>query len=365
MRGLRALVVCAIVTSAAVAGSVPFARADKPTTVTVMTRNLYLGSDLTPIATAASADEVEAMAARKWDEVVASNFPARAKAIAREIDRSRPLLIGLQEAMLYRSQKPADGPTTAAKNVELDFVKILLAALRERNLEYEAVVTSTGYDVEVTGSFADGPRDIRVTNREVVLARANVRKPTLRIEHPQSAQFKAHITAPLATGDSVSLPWAWASVDATVANQKFRFVTTHLDSLSPTDQSAQGAELLAGPGATTLPTVFVGDFNSPADGSGTPTYGQIASAGLVDAWTVARSGDPGYSCCQAEDLRNATSSLGRRIDLVLFRGDFSVHDIAEVGARASARLRSGVWPSDHAGVVATLALGRAQSARGA
>lgn len=356
MRGLRVLAVCAMATIAAIAGAAPLARADKPTTVTVMTRNLYLGSDLTPIASAGSVDEVEAMAAQKWEEIVASNFPARAKAIAREIDRARPLLIGLQEAMLYRSQEPADGPTTAAKKIELDFVKILLAALRDRGLEYEAVATSTGYDVEVTGRFADGPRDVRVTNREVVLARADVGKSALQIDHPQSGQFEAHLTVPLATGDSVSLPWAWASVDATIANQKFRFVTTHLDSLSPADQSAQGAELLAGPGATTLPTVFVGDYNSPADGSGTPTYGQIVSAGLVDAWGVGRGGDPGYSCCQAENLRNATSALGRRIDLVLFRGDFGVNDIAGVGAKPSARLRSGLWPSDHAGVVATLAL---------
>jgi hypothetical protein len=358
MRGLRALVVGALVTSAAVAGAAPFARAEKAPTATVMTRNLYLGSDLNPIATAASPAEVEALAAQKWEAVVASDFPARARAIAREIDRAEPLLIGLQEAMLYRSQEPADGPITAATTVELDFLKILLAALRDRGLDYEAVATSTGYDVEVTASLAGGRRDLRVTNREAVLARADVTKSRLRIANPQSGQFEAHLTVPLATGNSISLPWAWASVDATVANQKFRFITTHLDPLSPANQSAQAAELLAGPGATTLPTVFVGDYNSPADGSGTPTYGEIVSGGLVDAWALGRTSDPGYSCCQAEDIRNATSALGRRIDLVLFRGDFDVDKIAGVGARPAERLRSGLWPSDHAGVVATLVLPR-------
>ncbi len=161
---------------------------------------------------------------------------------------------------------------------------------------------------------------------------------------------------PLATGNSISLPWAWASVDATLGKQKIRFITTHLDSLSTANQTEQVAELLAGPGATTLPTVFVGDYNSPADGSGSPTFGMLMSAGLVDAWGVARESDPGYSCCQTADIRSATSALNRRIDLVLFRGDFAIDDIAPVGAKPTERLRSGLWPSDRAGVVATLAL---------
>jgi hypothetical protein len=41
---------------------------------------------------------------------------------------------------------------------------------------------------------------------------------------------------------------------------------------------------------------------------------------------------------------------------VLFHGDFGVNEIAKVGALPTERLRSGLWPSDHAGVVATLAL---------
>jgi hypothetical protein len=197
---------------------------------------------------------------------------------------------------------PADGPTTPAKKVELDFVNVLLAALRERGLEYKAVVTSTAYDVEVTGRFGDASRDLRVTNREVVLPRADVVKSTLEIGSPQRGRFAARLTVPLATGNSTSLPWTWASVDVTVAKHTFRFVTTHLDSLSPANQVSQAAELLARPGATKLPTAFVGDYTSLADGSGTPTFGQLVSAGLVDAWGVARGSEPGYSCCQAEDI---------------------------------------------------------------
>src|SRR5262249_32533529 len=59
---------------------------------------------------------------------------------------------------------------------------------------------------------------------------------------------------------------------------------------------------------------------------------------------------------QAEDLLNVTSTMSRRIDLVQFRGPFTVTDAQVVGASPADRLPLGLWPSDHAGVVATLSL---------
>jgi hypothetical protein len=49
--------------------------------------------------------------------------------------------------------------------------------------------------------------------------------------------------------------------------------------------------------------------------------------------------------------------LKQRIDLILFReNQINVHDIKLVGAHSSNRIPSGQWPSDHAGVVATLSI---------
>jgi len=42
--------------------------------------------------------------------------------------------------------------------------------------------------------------------------------------------------------------------------------------------------------------------------------------------------------------------------LVMFRGDFKVKNIGLVGNSQNDRTISGLWPSDHAGVVATLKL---------
>jgi|SRR5216684_8942764 len=118
-------------------------------------------------------------------------------------------------------------------------------------------------------------------------------------------------------------------------------------------QVAQANELLQGPGNTDLPLVFVGDLNSNADGSSTPTYGNLIAAGFADVWNIAGSGS-GFTCCQADDLLNPISSLSSRIDLVLFRGDFDVIDVDIVGEDPDDRTPSGLWPSDHAGVMATL-----------
>jgi hypothetical protein len=55
-------------------------------------------------------------------------------------------------------------------------------------------------------------------------------------------------------------------------------------------------------------------------------------------------------------LLNPVSELDRRIDPVLYRGGFTVREAAVVGDQVENRTPSGFWPSDHAGVVATLKL---------
>jgi len=112
--------------------------------------------------------------------------------------------------------------------------------------------------------------------------------------------------------------------------------------------------LLAHPGAPTFPLVLVGDFNSPADGTGV-TYNDLVAARFADAWALAGSG-AGLTCCQADDLLNGASTLDRRIDLVLFRGAFAALASDVVGEEPADMTPSGMWPSDHAGVVAVLEL---------
>lgn len=146
-----------------------------------------------------------------------------------------------------------------------------------------------------------------------------------------------------------------------VEGQSFRFVSTHLESFLPAVQLAQVNQLFAGPLKTDLPVVLVGDFNAVTFFQQTATYAHITAAGFTDAWAVAGFG-AGFTCCQQEDLCNATSRLSSRIDLVFFNGRFSCIDVDIVGEDPLDRVVSekawcgSIWPSDHAGVVATLEL---------
>src|SRR5262249_35293714 len=121
--------VAVVLTAAAVAVPAAMATPAKPPKghqITVMTRNLYLGTDLTPIFTAPNAPAMFAAVASRWAQTQANDFPARAQALADEIAASEPDLVGLQEAMLFRTDVPPDGPVSPAGTVAYDFVDLLV-----------------------------------------------------------------------------------------------------------------------------------------------------------------------------------------------------------------------------------------------
>jgi endonuclease/exonuclease/phosphatase family metal-dependent hydrolase len=328
---------------------------------TVMTRNMYLGGDLEPLLTVASPAEIPFVAAAIWAEIQASEFELRAGAMADEIARTGPDLVGLQEVALYRTRGPISTPP--ATTVAYDFLELLMDALAERGQDYRVVSLVTNSDVEMP-VWRNVPPDglppiswVRFTDRDVIIARGDV-----ATSNPMANVFAARLTLPLggAGGPVISQLRGWTSIDATVGGRTFRFVNTHLEvqSIEPI-QTAQAAELLAITAASPLPVVMVGDFNSAADGSQTPAYGMFVAAGFRDVWS--RGGDPGYTCCQDKTLRNKHSELDQRLDIIFIRGFDTARFTADgqpriVGHTVGERMRIGLWPSDHAGVVAKLRL---------
>jgi endonuclease/exonuclease/phosphatase family metal-dependent hydrolase len=235
---------------------------------------------------------------------------------------------------------------------------MLLAALAARGAPYEVVATHVTNDLEAPALFPDFTCcfEVRLTDREVILARTGHR---LKLSNAQEGTFVSQVqfTVPGAAEPYVERR-GWLSVDARKGGHRFRFITTHLlpDGLFDPIQVLQGQELVTGPADTPLPVILVCDCNSRADGTGTDTYADLLGAGFDDAWAERHPHRPGFTCCQAEDLRNSPSLLDQRIDLVLIRGRARVERAFRVGAREGEKTEAGLWPSDHAGVVATFKL---------
>jgi endonuclease/exonuclease/phosphatase family metal-dependent hydrolase len=205
---------------------------------------------------------------------------------------------------------------------------------------------------------------VRFTDRDVILARTDLNRDRLFLSNVQSGKFEKNLIVQSVVGE-LTISRGWASVDVTVRGKTFRFLTTHLEAFSPEIQVIQANELLAGPGNISLPLIFAGDFNSNANAFDTATYGNLIDAGFVDAWSQIDPLDPGYTCCEAANLLNANPSLDTRIDLVLMRDGVGlrqrpiVADATElVGEVPNDKTPSGLWPSDHAGVVVKFHLGR-------
>jgi endonuclease/exonuclease/phosphatase family metal-dependent hydrolase len=306
-----------------------------------MTRNLYVGSSFTHALTATDPTDFVLGVSRIWANVKQTDFRTRANAIAGEIAARRPDIVGVQEASRWER--------LSADPLQLDYLQILLDALRARGLSYGVATVVEGFTVTAP-AFEDGQQiGLRLTDRDAILVRTD--SAQLAVTATGGQNFVARLVVPTALGVSIPVPRMWTQVDGTFAGVPFRFVNTHLDPDSPAIQLQQAQELLAGPYATTRPLIAVGDFNSRADGSSTGTYALLTGAGLADVWT----GGNGFTCCQAELLDNPSSLLSERIDLVLTRGGVTAKETSVIGDRTKDRI-AGLWPSDHAGVVAQLKL---------
>jgi endonuclease/exonuclease/phosphatase family metal-dependent hydrolase len=319
-----------------------------PLTVKVMTRNLYLGANLDPIVQAKSAPEAFAAVAAGWAQVQANDFPVRARAVAREIGTVKPDFVGFQELTLYRTQTPADFTVTPATKVVLDYARELRLALAARKLKYRFVAIAPWTDAELP---AGNPptMDIRLTVRDGLLVRSDAK---IRIRRVRRVQYAT--TTPLFNG-LVTAKRGYIVVDAVKGGRAFRVATTHLESFNNDSQVAQGQQLGQDLSAGKVPTILLGDLNSRADGTGTPTHANLLALGFQDAWAQAHPNAIGLSCCHGDDLRELGGPFYSRIDYVLLRNGFRAVAAGIVGQNPSDRI-GGLWPSDHAGVWATLKL---------
>lgn len=315
--------------------------------LTVMTYNVYMGSSALSVLSVENLLQVPTEVANFYNTFMASDFPGRATAIAKSIKAHQPHLIGLQEMVLIRQQIPGDriaGGSLPAEEVVMDFRVVLRNALKAEGLDYRIAAEIENVDVEMPMFTDDGSVDVRLTDYDVILARRDV-----ETSDAMNANFSNAVKI---DRFGLEVRRGYTSVAARVAGVTYRFVNTHLEAFSETVRVAQTHELIDSLSDETLPIILLGDFNTPApDGT---AYQLLIDAEYVDTW---QTDAPGKTCCQHSDIRNAESLHQERIDLIFVcnaESDVSVLMTQTLGDTPADRLASGLWPSDHAGVVAVV-----------
>ena len=368
LAALSALAAFALLALPPVATAAKAAQGEK---VRVMTRNVYLGADLSPAIGASDLCEAIDGAGVIYNEVQRTDFRERAVPLAREIRRANPHLVGLQEVALWRVQMPSDlgappiNPNAApARTVQYDFLDLLKGRLGNR---YRVVAVQNEFDAELPADIdADdatgGPLcgedlDARLTMRDVILARKGVRTGKVRKGH-----YKRRYVADV-SGIEVPADRGWLWTKARVGSATFRFVNTHLEAFGdPKIREAQAKELIRKALRGRGQRVLVGDLNS-----GLPRPHRIG-AGLTDSpddplafRALRRFGmvDRGavQSCCFPSPLNDPSYEFDHTVDHVLVKPRVRRAGRAFVtGGDPQQMTPSGLWPSDHGGVVSTLRL---------
>ncbi|MFS1512582.1 endonuclease/exonuclease/phosphatase family protein [Chengkuizengella sp. SCS-71B] len=302
---------------------------------TIMTWNIYFGANLEPLI-GTTPEEVPQVTTEIFNQFEQTNFRERAKSISQQIKNIKPHLIGLQEVALWTVR-------SLTTKSETNFLTILLEELKRIGLEYGVVALNHNFSSELPSSTGDL---IGILDRDVILAKRNAGFCFCNI---QEENFSKNLVVPVG-GVLFTVLRGWSSVDICFQGQKFRLLNTHLEGNSVDVQMEQAKELLNGPANTTLPILFIGDFNSNAEGVIKPTYDLLINFGFTDVWNISGIGF-GFTAFQARDLLNPIPTLTERIDLILFKGNFNVKLSNTVGDKQEDRTLSGLWPSDHAGVL--------------
>jgi endonuclease/exonuclease/phosphatase family metal-dependent hydrolase len=382
----RALVAAGLAAVVALTGlaAAPAAEAGKKKKKTVpvklMTRNIFLGADLSPALNADSAQEFIAANGAILREVDQTNFPLRAQGLAAEIASKRPDVIGLQEVAHWRTgdtpgephQSSADAQSEfTATETKYDFLTLLQAQLAARGLDYDPAVVKEEFDFEAPTDYDGDPNNGilggeiqgRLTMRDVILVNDDS-KVKAKLKNPQTGTYSSLFT-PTISGIQVPVLRGWTAGDVTVqkgkgkdkVKRKFRFVNTHFEAFDdetqvPSIRAQQAMEVLAGP-ASKKRTIMLGDFNSDTTTEVQPGDAQAFQA-ILNAGFKRRATSNPLSCCVSNlftspptefdhQVDHIVSNMGKKAKLV----NSSVTGLAQV---------NGLYNSDHAGVFSKLKL---------
>ena len=374
--------------------------------VTVMTRNLYLGSDVGVAMDLIP--NLSAAAQFMWDQVKKTDFNKRAPKLAAEVIAKKPDVVGLQEATIWFCKKNVFSKRTEVFN----FTKQFLAATKAQGTEYVLAqkdgitALNTGYSIAAVPfvTMVNDPeifqplfgQDKAACGFEIADAlaiRADLADKVLKVGNTEYEQTYTIVPTIM----TIYRGYTWADIQ--IGNTPVRFVTTHLESLwdenKVPNSAIQAQQLIADLKNTKNPVVVMGDFNSdprdprmpanpnpgeqpvasdacPAGTSKCNAYLLMTEAGFTDSgpdpllpenytWgmNALLTGPDPVRLKVAKQLGN-NAGYTDRLDYVFVKNGVSVTSSGLIGATPPNNLNT-----DHAGIVATLAINSNVSERSA
>jgi endonuclease/exonuclease/phosphatase family metal-dependent hydrolase len=310
--------------------------AAKPATrVTVMTRNLYLGTNLLPLATTAPGAPFKHAVDAALAGAESTGPVARMKLIAKEIAGAKPDLVGLQEVTRWSTGAAGHQPT----RVVIDYLKTIMSELKRLHASYRVAASRLSLHLQGQGSA----QEVGFSDGNAILVRTGV-----SVSRVRSSDFKHELVFPTPALGSVRVSRSWIALDATVRGARFHFVDSHLEAYSTGVRLQQAQELVAGPLKSKLQTILVGDLNSSANlpnAADRPPFQAIAAAGFTDERTLRPN------CCFNDDLK--TGKWDHIVDHIMAKPAVTLVRSFITGRETTA---AGRHPSDHGGVVSVLVL---------
>jgi endonuclease/exonuclease/phosphatase family protein len=361
--------------------------------LTVMTRNLYLGADLSPALEATSVDGAVNAAYQIEQQVHRTKFPSvRAALLANEIKKRKPDIVGLQEAAWWRTGPYDPSAITGSPKATQtdpqggDFLSDLLTQLNKGGkkgkkgaanakkappLRYRIAVVKNEFDYELPVNQGSGGLTVcpaqchneRLTMRDAILVRKGV-----KISNASSGTFNTLLRVKVGGVLNVDVTRGWAAVDAKVHGKKVHVVDSHFEAFDSGASNtgsdgktypkggvreAQAKQLIAPGGPTTSkhPTLLIGDFNSDS-----PVHGDQVDPGdalayralLAGGWSERAFTPPPFGCCiQDPNLSNPSATgVTHRVDHIMS----NTKKLKFKKGGLTSTFANGLWSSDHFGV---------------
>jgi endonuclease/exonuclease/phosphatase family metal-dependent hydrolase len=337
--------------------------------IKVFAQNVYPGFDVDKVEAAFGGPPDVALAALTNGLLVfdATNWRERAAHMASAIQEQDPDVIVLNELVTVRREgfqtvsaflegtpfAPFAPYWAQLPDVSVDFLPIFQEELSKLNLQYELAATLPLTDVRIDLPYFPVPVYAQYVDRDAMFVRADVRIDDVAVD-----------TFAVTLQSVGTQSRGWIAADLEVHGKPWHVVGTHpAPGWTEAGKTPHIAELIAAVAGVTRPVVIAGDLNLLPTSA---EYAQLATAGFADLWPL-RNGNSAAraTCCYGSDetLRDPNDGLEKTIDYVMARAvpGYMIGPVQfEIfGDDLVERTATGMWPSDHAGLLAGLVLQKA------